>query len=46
MVAKSIAKIYTNIHKPTDYSVNLVIMLYRDNKSCESTKIRPIRLTN
>ena len=22
MVAKSIAKIYTNIHKPTDYSVD------------------------
>ena len=24
MVAKSIAKIYTNIHKPTDYTVQVV----------------------
>ena len=36
MVAKSIAKIYTNIHKPTDYNVMLDIFVQVEQEACLS----------
>ena len=32
MVAKSIAKMYTNIHKPTDYSVKIIINKFQSSE--------------
>ena len=47
MVAKSIAKIYTNIHKPTDYSPSLSDqrLFYRSNVMTIATLLpRELRL--
>ena len=44
MVAKSIAKIYTNIHKPTDYSAACLYRTLFTLVQGNSSTVRPLSL--